>query len=432
MKYVRIRSLGMPAAAIIGSAQAACLGLQDVSSPLYVLLAAATVNFIGDMTLVGCANPLVGGAAGAAWATVFSQYAAVALFMRWLCFKPKPKKPVVMDLTKSIFELVESSSKGPSPWKNLRGNLLARLRSQQTPGGISVSPSVSARRKRSLVRSKFPWRKTKACVVKQSRQREDSFSVKGLLADRANSMDLVKLPPRDVAKEFAPYVLPVTMTQVGRVSGYVAMSHVVSTTLGTIGMAAQQILLSIFYCLCPISDSLNLSAQSFVPAMYEKKASKERALALGKTSLRLITAGVAFGVVSSGIVGLIPLLNRFFTSDAAVKALVNTSAPYLAMFFSVHGVMCASEGLLLGHKDLSFLGKMYGSFCVAVPYFMLRLKRAGLLGAQAVTLNSIWKVFVGYQFVRTVTFLWRIVRIQMRANQEVRELEEQICEGIAA
>jgi Na+-driven multidrug efflux pump len=38
MKYVRIRALGMPAAAWIGSAQAACLGLQDIRSPLYVLL----------------------------------------------------------------------------------------------------------------------------------------------------------------------------------------------------------------------------------------------------------------------------------------------------------------------------------------------------------------------------------------------------------
>ena len=30
MKYVRIRALGMPAAAIIGSSQAACLGMLDI------------------------------------------------------------------------------------------------------------------------------------------------------------------------------------------------------------------------------------------------------------------------------------------------------------------------------------------------------------------------------------------------------------------
>jgi Na+-driven multidrug efflux pump len=82
MRYVRIRSLGMPAAAIIGSAQAGCLGCKDIKSPLYVLLAAAVVNFVGDVMFVGCKNPLIGGAAGAAWATVFSQYAALAIFVQ--------------------------------------------------------------------------------------------------------------------------------------------------------------------------------------------------------------------------------------------------------------------------------------------------------------------------------------------------------------
>lgn len=72
-KYVRIRALGMPAAAIIGSAQAASLGMQDLKSPLYVLLAAAVVNFLGDMIFVGSKHSMIGGCAGAAWATVFSQ-----------------------------------------------------------------------------------------------------------------------------------------------------------------------------------------------------------------------------------------------------------------------------------------------------------------------------------------------------------------------
>ena len=85
MKYVCIRALGMPAAVILGSAQAACLGMQDIRSPLYVLFAAAVVNLFGDMLFVGSTNPWIGGAAGAAWATVFSQYAALAMFLKCLC-----------------------------------------------------------------------------------------------------------------------------------------------------------------------------------------------------------------------------------------------------------------------------------------------------------------------------------------------------------
>jgi len=53
LRYVRIRCLGMPAAVVIGTAQSACLGMKDARSPLYVLGAAAGINLIGDLLLVG-------------------------------------------------------------------------------------------------------------------------------------------------------------------------------------------------------------------------------------------------------------------------------------------------------------------------------------------------------------------------------------------
>jgi len=84
LRYVQIRSIGMPAMVVIGTAQSASLGMQDVTSPLYVLLAAAVINFLGDVLLVPMKSGLFGGAAGAAWATVASQYAALLFFARWL------------------------------------------------------------------------------------------------------------------------------------------------------------------------------------------------------------------------------------------------------------------------------------------------------------------------------------------------------------
>mmetsp|Transcript_7440 Transcript_7440/g.12638 ORF Transcript_7440/g.12638 Transcript_7440/m.12638 type:complete len:518 (-) Transcript_7440:52-1605(-) len=92
LRYVRIRCLGMPAAVVIGTAQSACLGMKDVRSPLYVLAAAAGINLIGDLLLVGNSNPWLGGASGAAWATVFSQWGAMAMFLKWLTTKAKAKE----------------------------------------------------------------------------------------------------------------------------------------------------------------------------------------------------------------------------------------------------------------------------------------------------------------------------------------------------
>jgi len=78
-----IRSLGMPAAAMIGTSQAACLGLEDNQTPFKIILSAAGLNLFLDVLLVGQQRfPWIGGTAGAAWATIFSQYLAVGLFLR--------------------------------------------------------------------------------------------------------------------------------------------------------------------------------------------------------------------------------------------------------------------------------------------------------------------------------------------------------------
>ena len=195
-----------------------------------------------------------------------------------------------------------------------------------------------------------------------------------------------------------------------------------SSALGTASMAAQQVIVSLFYCLCPIADSLSLTAQSFVPSVAGKKISKERTAALQKIVLNFVKAGAVFGGVMVAAVACIPLLSRFFTADAQVVALVNTVAPLLVGFFAVHGVLCACEGLLLGQKDLGFLGKSYASYFVIVPYFMLRVKRAALTGSHVVNLASVWKVFLGYQMSRVAAWALRVAFIQLRTHRESANL----------
>lgn len=420
MKYVRIRALGMPAAAILGSAQAGSLGAKDTSTPLKVLAAAAIVNFFGDALFVGCKHPLLGGAAGAAWATVFSQYAALALFIRWLTNKPKvsvAKAPKVVDLTKNIMSFMGKPNK-----KGGRKASKQTLESDE----VEVPPTedLPAKKNTGVLFGKFrKWRANRA-AADSDKPKEVAPSVRGLLAGRVGAFDLLKLPSKEVAKEFAPYVAPVTVTQIGRVSGYVAMSHVVSSSLGTISMAAQQVIVSFFYCLTPIADSLSLTAQSFLPAISERKPSKERSDALRKTGRNFLKAGGVFGGVMALMIGLLPILSGSFTSDPMVVSLVNMVVPLLVAFFSVHGVLCAAEGVLLGQKDLGFLGKMYGAYFFAVPFFMLRVKRAALSGVKGINLSSVWGVFLGYQMFRTLAWVVRVNVIQKRTERNSLKLEE--------
>jgi len=462
MKYVRIRAIGMPAAAIIGSAQAACLGMQDIKSPLYVLAAAAIVNFFGDMFFVGSSHPWIGGAAGAAWATVFSQYAAVALFAKWLTSSAKKRMVAsssssssssappsdsnnsapgnVVNLSNAIMEMTGKNSEGESRRSKLKDEMASfsdgSATSQQAATAAAAESSqdnskVAGRisnlfarsdKTASLAKGKrpFPFSKRKNDTPKKSTASEGSFTVRGFLKNKFTPLDLMKPPSKDILKDFSPYIMPVTSTQFGRVSGYVAMSHVVASSLGTISMAAQQIIVSLFYCLCPIADSLSLTAQSFVPAIAEHKPSHSRAMALRRTIVNFFKAGGLMGAAIVGAVLAIPLVSGFFTSDPVVVALVNSVVPLLVGFFIVHGWMCASEGLLLGQTDLGFLGKMYAVFSVAVPYLMLRVKNAALTGVRPANLTSVWKIFLGYQLFRVVTWVGRVAQLQRRTEQQAK------------
>uniref|UniRef100_A0A7S3PTT0 Polysaccharide biosynthesis protein C-terminal domain-containing protein n=1 Tax=Chaetoceros debilis TaxID=122233 RepID=A0A7S3PTT0_9STRA len=81
-RYCAIRSIGFPAAAMIGTLQAACLGLQDNKTPFQVIVIAAVLNLLLDVALVGRKSAWIGGTAGAAWATTISQYVGLGLFLR--------------------------------------------------------------------------------------------------------------------------------------------------------------------------------------------------------------------------------------------------------------------------------------------------------------------------------------------------------------
>ena len=192
--------------------------MKDTRSPLKVLVMAASINLLGDLVLVRSSNAWIGGAAGAAWATVFSQYAALFMFMKWLTNNEK---------------------------KNIDN-----------------------------YQPKFQKKIMKSRNVNNNNKTEKDNNVyevtKGLLAGKMSKRTLFQFPSLNAAKQFWPYFLPVTTTSAGRVSAYVAMAHVISSAIGTSAMAAQQIVLSFFFCLTPIADSLSLTAQSFVPAFMER------------------------------------------------------------------------------------------------------------------------------------------------------------------
>jgi Na+-driven multidrug efflux pump len=363
LRYVRIRALGMPAAALIGTAQAVCLGMKDVRSPLYLILTASAVNLILDLLLVGNPNAWIGGAAGAAWATTASLYFAIALFFRFLGKEP-----------------------------------------QSSRAAFSTTVNYSKTRRRSIFRN-LKWRI------------QGDLPTQGFLKDYLSFKNFLRLPDKETLTCFAPFVVPVTTTQVGRCSTYIAMGHVVSSSLGTISMAANQIITSIFYTLIPIADALSLTAQSFLPSIVAKNPSKEKANAIKATTMNLLKVAALKGIFLAGVVSCIPAACNFFTADFAVMMMVRKIVPVLLVIFSLHGVFCGSEGVLLAQRDLAFIGRMYAVYFAVVPFLMLKIKGAAQRGVP-VDLGNVWNLFLGYQLFRITVWCGRVVWLQRKQNRE--------------
>jgi hypothetical protein len=188
--------------------------------------------------------------------------------------------------------------------------------------------------------------------------RKTTTTTRGFLSDSKLTLRSF-LSPKNLdlskAREFLPFVVPVTTTSVGRISGYIAMSHVASSTLGTIDMAGHQIILSIFCCITPFVDALSQVAQSLVPEVFaangegkRRSGRRERAIALRRTIHNFRKVGVGLGAVLVGLVSVIPLISRYFTTDASVLASVHGAIKPLGMFMLVNGLMCAGEGEKVG------------------------------------------------------------------------------------
>jgi len=409
LRYVQIRSLGMPAAVVIGTAQSACLGMKDVKSPLYVLAAAAGINLLGDMLLVRNASPWLGGAAGAAWATVFSQYGALLMFLRWLTVKRK-KLSDTPNLDGHVMEPMD----------------MIKDTSKDVGKNIKITFGNAYERGTVLRKKLFSSNQPNVVEVTKSKDNKDALA-KGLLSGSHKPLSILNplrlARSKSTIKKFLPFVVPVTTTSIGRVSGFVTMSHVASSALGTYDMAAHQIAISIFCCLAPVVDALNQVAQSFVPGIFAREKGRARAVALRKTSINFAKVGALFGSVIVALVATcVPALSKCFTTDPIVLSRVKNAIPGIAVFLGFDGLMCIGEGTLLGQNDLKFLRNMYASFFFLVPSFMLRLKRRALNGID-VGIGALWGTFSVYEVVRTVLWLGRVVWLQHRTEREVDEME---------
>ena len=392
ISYVRVRSLGFPPSVLIGSAQAACLALEDVRSPLVVLSIAASVNLFLDAILVGSKFTFINGAKGAAWATTASQYVAGALFLKYLV------KPRHLDSEKAMIRKIKGIKRVEGKLAKMVGT--KKGRSDKIDSTVDSTPDSD---------SSSPAKADAKAKVSPS-----SITRGFLFGSGLSPLSLFRPPSFRSCRLFFPYFLPVTLTLLGRISAYVAMSHVISSTMGPTNMAAQQIALSIFYTLTPLADSLNLTAQSYVPkADRDKAETLSGSRFLSSLTRKFLQSGVLIGSILSLLALCIPFMSPLFTTDPSVQRAVASLSPPIALAFLIHGIVCAGEGVLLGVKDFRFLALSYVAFTAILPPQILALKSIPNANPK-----DVWKIFTAYNWTRGILWSLRIWRINARNERE--------------
>ncbi|XAR59106.1 hypothetical protein NMG60_11014758 [Bertholletia excelsa] len=194
---------------------------------------------------------------------------------------------------------------------------------------------------------------------------------------------------------------PVFLTISSKV-GFYSLIIYFATSMGTVTVAAHQVLIQL-YSMCVVwGEPLSQTAQSFMPElMYGFNRNLEKAQLLLKS---LVIIGTLLGLVLGTIGTSIPrFFPGMFTSDPnVVQEMHKVLIPF---FIALCVTPCTHsfEGTLLAGRDLKFISlAMTGCFCLGSLLLSLVSTRGyGLLGC--------WCALVGFQWARFFLALRRLL-----------------------
>ena len=179
----------------------------------------------------------------------------------------------------------------------------------------------------------------------------------------------------------------IARTAVGMVA-YFAMA-VAATRLGTTGAATHQVAMQIFWFISFFPEPLSMAAQSLIAKeRYSPHAAKSWAWLL-------VTQGLVFGLILAAVVAAALYLGPgMFTTDAAVRAGVQSLAPLGALAMAVCGVMMMFDGVSIGSGQFRHLPVSVALGMVAV----LSVLCFGMQGGGS--LAAVWYSLIAFYATR--------------------------------
>ena len=218
------------------------------------------------------------------------------------------------------------------------------------------------------------------------------------------------LPSRSRILRFLAFAGPIFLVLLGKISCYNAMT-LAATTGGVVALAAHQAMISVFFLGCKFGDAVSQTAQAYLPACYDPTEGTDHATAsrpappatarrLSGRLLRLSTLLAA--IVSFCAYMFTTRLPTIFTRDPGVLGAMGSCAPLLFVALLLHATCMCAEGLLIGARELAFLGKSYvANVCIFLStLYVIANRRLGLV--------AVWRALAAFQLVRLATFSRRL------------------------
>eukprot|EP00614_Pseudopedinella_elastica_P013047 CAMPEP_0172611076 /NCGR_PEP_ID=MMETSP1068-20121228/30799_1 /TAXON_ID=35684 /ORGANISM="Pseudopedinella elastica, Strain CCMP716" /LENGTH=428 /DNA_ID=CAMNT_0013414957 /DNA_START=132 /DNA_END=1415 /DNA_ORIENTATION=- len=200
---------------------------------------------------------------------------------------------------------------------------------------------------------------------------------------RDNPNETVIQERREMQSKFYAFMPSVVLVVIGKMCAFGFMTNVASE-IGTVALAAHQVVLATFFLLAPFSEISSQTFQAFLPKFtaFEDEASQEdKSIARKLTdrlSRKLQVSSFLVATSVAALASLVPLVGAgLFTRDAAVAAALRPLAMPLFLAGALHSLVCSAEGILLVRRELKFLGVLYTASAVVMPIIFMAMKRAG-------------------------------------------------------
>jgi Na+-driven multidrug efflux pump len=218
---------------------------------------------------------------------------------------------------------------------------------------------------------------------------------------------LISLPDRQGLVQLVKLSAPLSY-RMWAIMGSYAMLTVRAGEFGATSLAAQNMLIRVFYFLCAAGDSISSAAQTFVPATIYPTFDEHAYRRVVRRLFRLAFASAACaGALALGLFGN-TTRTVWLVGDIHIASLLHSAAPYLATCLLLHPFVTLTEGLVISKRD--FRNVFFTYTITGAGYAFLLQHTVG-------SLAGVWRTLVFWQALRLFNYtIWRDRDIASRST----------------